>query len=493
MAEVTELKPSKPGESGDSGADNEPDQTTSAPKPGRGRPPNAARRPPEVRQPIFFDRVASVPKEDWGTRAFMYVYVDEPACNPKTFGESRYLLKSSAPILDLEGLKQDYGSFKGWMSLNLRKSGKDATDEVDRLNFEIYDPKHPPKIPRGSWANDARNKRWLDLLPPEPPPASAAASSLLEGARFYKDMRQELKEEIAPAEPQQTRTSEVLETMKAAKELFAPVSPAKDATPPADPFDLAAKIMAMRSNDPMMAVMMELLKNANTANEAARQREYELLKEKTAAPVEKPKTFMEQMTEFKTLKELFTTVSSSETVRAGRTGALDVVRDLGSKFFESDLANGVGQWLGSLAQRNASGQPVQMNGAPPQNGASRPALDDFQAFIQNVLNPALLRHYLQEFSGTDFAGWLYDGYPDRLKQLQAFTHPMMPGLRGAPAIIQAYKRTESMWPALSSRGEDAFAQFVKEFCEWKPEPAVDAEVIEAQPVGDSEEEGPERI
>src|ERR1039458_4422539 len=94
----------------------------------------------------------------------MYVYVDEPCCNPKTFGESRYLLKSSVPILDLEGLKQDYGSFKGWMSLNLRKTGKDATDEVDRLSFEIYDPKNPPKIPRGAWANDARNKRWLDLL-----------------------------------------------------------------------------------------------------------------------------------------------------------------------------------------------------------------------------------------------------------------------------------------------------------------------------------------
>jgi hypothetical protein len=69
---------------------------------------------------------------------------------------------------------------------------------------------------------------------------------------------------------------------------------------------------------------------------------------------------------------------------------------------------------------------------------------------------------------------------------------MMPGLKGAPAIIQAYKRTDSMWPALSSRGEQAFADFVHQFCEWKPDTAVDAEVIEAQPEDEGEEK-PERI
>ncbi|HUD74510.1 MAG TPA: hypothetical protein VMQ76_05510, partial [Terracidiphilus sp.] len=163
---------------------------------------------------------------------------------------------------------------------------------------------------------------------------------------------------------------------------------------------------------------------------------------------------------------------------------LDVARDLGSKFFESDLAIGVGQYLASLATRNVSGNPAQMN--PPQNGV--PA-NDFEAFIQNVLNPALLRHYIQGFTGGEFAGWLYDGYPDRVVQLQNFTHPMMPGLKGANAIIQAYKRTESMWPTLSSarpNGEAGFTEFVMEFCAWKP--------IEVKPVdGEEEEEGPERI
>ena len=166
------------------------------------------------------------------------------------------------------------------------------------------------------------------------------------------------------------------------------------------------------------------------------------------------------------------------------------MKDLGTKLFESPIAEGIGQWLGSVAQKNVQGNPAPMNGAP-QNGVQQRPADDLESFITHVLNPALLRHYIQGFSGADFAGWLFDGYPDRLSQLQNFTHRMMPGLRGASAIIQAYKHTDSMWPTLSSRGEQEFTTFVNDFCAWKPEqpePAIDAEVVESE-----KEEGPERI
>ena len=497
MAEVTELKPSKPGNDGDTTDQNGVDQTTPATAPQKskgGRPPNGARRPPEARQPAFFDKVASVPREDWGTRAFMYVYVDEPACNPKTFGESRYLLKSSAPILDLEGLKQDYGSFKGWMSLNLRKTGKDATDEVDRLNFEIYDPKYPPKIPRGAWANDARNKRWLDLLPAEAPPASAAASSLLEGARFYKDIREELKEEMTPNEPQQTRTNEVLETMKAAKDLFAPPATVPATTPAKDPLEIATALFTImnqtKADNPAIDMYRDELKAAR--DEMKEMRAAALAQ--VATPAEKPKTLIEQLTDFKALKDVFSNGTVAETVRAGRPGALDVIRDLGSKFFESDLASGVGQYLASLATRNVSG-----NGAPPQmsnpGNAMQPAQTEqqqFAQFIETTLNPALRRFYSQGMAGSDFAGWLYDAFPERLTQLQNFTHPLAPGMKGASVIVAAYKRTPEMWNLIQAQreGEPSFVQFVSEFCRWKPEDSEHDGVIDAEivPEGDSDEE-----
>jgi hypothetical protein len=316
----------------------------------------------------------------------------------------------------------------------------------------------------------------------------------------YKEIRDEVRDEREEPETPFDQTRSTLETMKLAKELFAP--PAQDTAAPADPFDTAKKIMDMRGNDPMIAALMQRLDAADKAAEKARDREFELMKElrQTATPaapaVEKPKTLMEQLTDFKALKDLFANGSvGGETVRAGRTTALDVARDLGSKFFESDLAMGIGQYLASLATRNVSGNgnPAQMNPGAPQNGVQRPA-NEFETFIQNVLNPALLRHYIQGFTGGEFAGWLYDGYPDRVVQLQNFTHPMMPGLKGANAIIQAYKRTESMWPTLSSarpNGEAGFTEFVMEFCAWKPETD---EPIEVKPVdGEEEEEGPERI
>jgi hypothetical protein len=422
----------------------------------------------------------------------MYVYADEPVCRAKTFGTTRYILKSSVPILDLEGLKQDYGSFKGWMSLNLRKTGKDATDEVDRLDFEIYDPKYPPKIPRAAWANDDRNARWIALLPPETPPASAAASSLLEGARFYKDMREDLKEELGPTEPQQTRTSEVLETMKAAKDLFAPTATTA-ATPAKDPLEIATALFTImnqtKAENPVIDMYRDELKAAR-----------EEMKEMRAAAItqvatEKPKTLIEQLTDFKALKDIFSNGSVAETVRAGRTGALDVVRDLGSKFFESDLASGVGQYLASLATRNVS-ENVQPQTMSNPGNAMQPAQTEqqqFAQFIETTLNPALRRFYSQGLSGFDFAGWLYDAFPDRLTQLQSFTHPLAPGMKGAPVIVAAYKRTPEMWNLIQAQreGEPSFVQFVNEFCRWKPEDSehdgvIDAEIV--QPEGEGDEE-----
>ena len=483
MAEVTEINPSKTTPSDNPPVENTPDQTTPmTPKAKNkgGRPLKGKERPPEVRQPQFFDRVASVPREDWGTRAFMYVYADEPVCKAKTFGTTRYLLKSSVPILDLEGLKQDYGSFKGWMSLNLRKTGKDATDEVDRLDFEIYDPKNPPKIPRAAWANDDRNARWIALLPPEATPASAAASSLLEGARFYKDMRQDLKDELEPSEPVQTRTSEVLDTMRAAKELFGAPTAATTATPPADPFDTAAKIMAMRANDPMMAVMMELLKNANTANEASRQREYELLKAQTNAPA---KTIVDQLLEIATnaeklkpLKEIFGFGAEAVVTRASRTTGMDILNNLVSGPAGAALAQGIGQLLmaapSMLAGNPANGQPMQPPPVlQPQVQTGPPPPENPEQRINRIgamwTRPLISEFFMKNAPGDVFAESMWDVAPDDYVFLKSF---------GAENLVDRYRRFPQAWTAISYRpptspgvtSEQEFIKFMQAFCAWEP-------------------------
>src|SRR6516162_6648644 len=169
MANVTEMPAQEAPVSEDIPPENEPATQTSVSK----RPPMKPGRPGKPNldpNPSFFKKVGAIASEDWGTRAFMYLYIDEPVCVEKTWGQYSYAMKFKQPILDLEPIKERYGSCKGWLSLNTRKSGKDATDQIDRYDFEIWDPPSPPKVPKAAWANDSRNDRWRALLPPEPPP-----------------------------------------------------------------------------------------------------------------------------------------------------------------------------------------------------------------------------------------------------------------------------------------------------------------------------------
>ena len=501
MANVTEMPPPEIAETQESAGESTPERATPAPKPdkpGRGRPPKGSQRPPDVRNPQFFARVAAIPNEDWGTRAFMYVYVDEPVCNAKTWGETRYILKSSKPILDLEPLKQQYGSFKGWMSLNTRATGKDNTDEVDRLNFEIFDPLAPPKIPVAAWANDARNNRWRALLPPEPPPANAAAAGLLDTMKVIKEIKNEVREEMEPAEPQTNSARETLETMKIAKDLFAP----SNGTATKDPLDLAMSIATqmnqMKAENPVVDILRDELKDLRAELRESRQnaekREQALLDElrkKEAAPAATTqKGLLEQVTEFaavadklEPIKKLFGFAKGeAETVVTGRKmGTLEFLSDVLPKIFESPLANAAAH---KIMQSTVQPQPnPAMQPPPPIERVSQPGGDPFQTFIGQVVTPKMLMFFEAGDSGEDFAGWLYEGFPEYFERLQTFTHPMMPGLVGASAILTAYKNTPNVWPRLATK-EPQFTAFVNQFCAWKPDQddaPADPGVIDAEP------------
>lgn len=446
----------------------------------------------------FFARVAAIPQEQWDAqKVYLYLYIIEPLCNLKQSGGRSYLNRYSQPVKDEHQIAVEYGSGRYRLMLTYARTSAADKGEIAQYDFEIYNPQYPPKVPRAAWINDSRNQKWEALLPKEPP--ASQAGSLVDAMKVYGEIRREVRDELDDDEPvvlQSTSTSEVLATMKAAKDLFS--QPASTAAPAKDPLEiavaLATTMMQMKADNPVIDMYREELKalrdemkEERAANRAAAEK----------APTTAPKGLLEQLTELAGPAEKGELVkkvlglafgNATEAVRAGRTTGLDVTRDIATKFFESDLATGVGQWLASVAQRNA-GPPPPMNGGPqlqPQ------PTDEFGAFLQNVLNPALLRHYIQGLTGTDFAGWLYDGYPDRLAQLQQFTHPRLPGLQGAAAIVQAYKNTPNMWPSLSSRGEPEFIEFANQFCQWKPtEEPIDAEVIE--PAAEQKEEGPERI
>jgi hypothetical protein len=408
----------------------------------------------------------------------MYVYADEPVCNKKTYGETRYILKSSAPILDLEGLKQDYGSFKGWMTLNLRKTGKDQTDEADRLNFEIYDPKYPPKIPRSAWANDDRNKRWADLLPPEPKPVADGTASLIEGARFYKEIRDEVKGEM-PDDQAPNSTRETLETMKLAKELFGPSNghtPAVQDSPLKIAVELATTMMQMKADNPVIDMYRDELK---AMREELKEAHAEMRKSQSAPAKSGFDQLMEIATSAEKLepfKKLFGglfgngngSVGSEGIIRTARTTGLDVLRD----FVTSPVAEKIGAGLGDLFSRMADAPPqpvtipltptvVNGDAAPrPQPSVQRET--DQQRIIriaQTITGPMLDEFFDQDEPGDLFAEKVFDFWPADLKFLQGL---------GAERILNLYRGFAPAWARIGPK-EQQFAQFLKEFCEWKPE------------------------
>ena len=502
MANVTELKPSDTQKTSDIPPEFEP-ETAPGTEPKAAKPPNRGGRPPkgkdsptEAKSPRFFDRVSEVDKADWGTRAFMYVYVQEPACNPKTFGETRFILKSSAPITDLEGLKQDYGSFKGYMTLNLRKSGKDGTDEVDRLDFEIYDPKHPPKIPRKAWANDPRNARWEALLPPEAPPASAATASFLDSMKVYKEIVADIKsdtktEAAAPVDP----TNATLQTMKLAKELFAAPAVAAPPTPP-DPLQTAVKLaetmMQMRADNPVIDMYRDELK---ALREELKEERAESRKAQTAQqPASAPKSFIEQVKELAGLGEALKPLAGilglggpAEAVagRAVKPAALDYFREFTNSPMGTALGSGLGNVLSAFASRATAppqappGQPQQ---PPPvvinrqQPDGTAPPQEPREARIlriaQTITRPMLYEYFLTNEDGDDFAAWMFKSWPDDY----VFVRSM-----GADEIVRRYKEIPVAWAIIAAREKD-FVDFIGEFCAWDPDAAE--EPAQGEPADD---------
>ncbi len=420
--------------------------------------------PPKKKIPkvlTFFERVQNIPRADWGERAKIKVYRLAPLINRLVGSENKYVTIYREPINE-EKIKHDHGSGRYRLYLNYKPPGQ-TEQELDSTEFDILDPKYPPNVPPGEWIDDDRNKQWAwsrapgmpAAPPPPPPPPATGVGELVNVLRVAGDMRREIREEMQPNPP------------------TAPVAPAPVALAPPDPFDTAKKIMDMRGNDPMIALLMARMDAQDKAAEAARLREYELQKElrqqsNTTQAAALPKTLIEQLKELGEMKTLMATVFGGGTtgdgapIRPGKLGWLDFARETLPEIVNSKILN-------SLADRIANGAaapPVQFNPAAAQpvngNGAA-PSLDDTMKFVQAVVTPAMLEYFRCGEDGSTFAAWIHDGYPGRVAELQAF---------GEQRIYELYKQhaPRGDWAQLTSRGEPAFALFIHQFCTWKPEP-----------------------
>ena len=466
----------------------EPPESDDMPVQEAAEPPK--REPPKV--PSFFQTMGRVQKEDWGPRASIYLYRLEPMIDRLRGGDKKYIMMYTEPLTE-ERIMVDHGSGRYKAVLNIRKAGAERGDEIDSHFFDIMNLKYPPKVPKGEWVDDPRNKKWAWAKEPDVPPAPPA-SGLAEFTGVFRaasELRKEIREEMQPAQP---------------------VQPAQPA--PVDPWAAAEKILQMRSDNPMVTILMTRMDAMDKAAEASRLREAELQKElrdqmriqPQAQPAAAPKTLLEQATEFAEaatkLKSIFNTPGevggeAAKVVRAARMGALEFLAEVVPRIVDAPI-------MTAVAARLMAGAPPTdgITGAPalqPQPQPTQPNPQaDLEMFLRHTITPALVQAIADKETGANFAQWLWDFLPQRLTQLQNFTHPRLPGLSGPAAIIMAYKHSP-VWPSLSIHGEEAFALFVQEFCAWKsPDQEQEPEIPASGPTPfneptDSDQETQERV
>jgi len=435
------------------------------------RPPELPKRKAPPKAMTFFDRVQDIPLADWGTRAKIKLYRLAPIINRLVGSENKYITIYAEAITE-EKIKRDHGSGRYRLYLNYKNAGERNEKEIDMIELDILDMNYPPKVPAGEWIDDDRNKQWAwarqpgmpAAPPPPPPPPASGVAELVNMLRVGSEMRKEIREEMQPAQT-----------------AAAPAAPAAPA--PVDPWAAAEKILNMRSENPMVTLMQEQLKLSNLAAEAARDREFKseqaardrefklqeklLEASKAQQTAAAPKGLLEQLTEFaaitdklEPLKRLFGggSAEAAAPIRSGKFAMWDFAREVVPQVMNSKILN-------ALADKIAASPSPQLGNpaAAPANGNGARTVDDTMTFVQHVVTPAMLLFYKDEDDGATFAEWLYGGHPARVTELQAY---------GEQRIFELYKNYAPRpdWTnVLAARGEPAFAQFIHEFCTWKPE------------------------
>ena len=422
--------------------------------PRRGRPPvNKTQVPRAI---TFFQRLGAIAPEDWGTRAKVRVYRLAPIIDRLRGSDTKFICMYEE-IVNEERIKHDWGSGRYRLYLNF-KLPQQGEKELDSVEIDIMDMKYPPNVPPGEWVEDPRNKQWAwakGTFPAAAPAAAApgpAVSDPLAAFDTFMSIQDRVQERMTPAA------------------VAAPPAPPA----PADPFDTAKKIMDMRTNDPMISLLLARMEAQDKAAESARQREYDLQKElRQSQTVQQqaaaPKSLVEQMEELAKIKGTIQTLfgggaAAEGTVRPGKFGWLDFAREVVPEVMNSKILNALADKMTTSPITTV--YPINPATAPNGNGnGAKP--EDLLSFVQHVITPPLLEYFRTETDGTAFATWVYDGFPDRLAEIQAI---------GEQRIFELYKShaPREDWAMLTSRGEQAFAVFVHEFCAFKP-PAEEEE------------------
>jgi hypothetical protein len=451
----------------------EPVTAESQPKPAEPAPPP----PPNVRnkgKESFWHKVRDIPKEEWGKRAWIYVYCLEPVCNLKTAGENKYLVKSAEPITDEDSIMHDYGSGRYRLNLVYRKPAADRGDEVDATEIEIYNPKYPPKIPRTAWMNDPRNERWAALLPKEEPPVvQTGLGAITDAFQTFSAIRKDLREELTPptAAPAPAPTNTMSDTLQ-----------------------LVNTIMTMKADNPMGDLYRQEMQSIRDEMKAEREENRKLqaeLRARSAANGFSLETLLEKSdTLIPKLKGL---------LNLGGDKLTEVVHGRPRKWWEElalqiapplvqSIAPTIPMMISAIAQPRSNGMNGNngINGIPQQQQQALPAgqpaaapnpMQQLMTRVGNFLGANIkpLQKHFEDYrsgklldpddpesktDGGDFAAWVIEYHgADILRDARAL---------GSAQIMQMFRQS-MYWPAIQPH-EAKLAEFLDQVLSYSPEP-----------------------
>lgn len=442
-------------------------------------PPVAAPAKPEPPKiPTFFETMGKIRKEDWGPRASVYLYRVEPWTDRLRTSDKKYIQSYDEPINE-ERILVDHGSGKYKAVLSFRKpnSGNSNT-EIDSHYFDILNLKYPPKIPPGDWIDDPKNKKWAWARVPDAAAQQAASASglgqMLDAVKVINEIRTGVREEMEPAPA-------------------AVVAPVAVQPVAVDPWAAAEKILKMRSDNPMVAILMQRMEAMDRSAEEARKREFELQKELRQRSQQPQSNGMSTVKELiNSFKELLPDIK--QLIPGLGENAAPAATGRGSRmnaweFFQpafTEIAKGIGPAIPFLAQAmmtprtQPDAQPALLAPGPalpnpPQQPAAPASIADqkllnlARAIAPGVMKKLALDGPADEL-GAEFAVSVADMLTsDDFKALQA----------GSDKIVLLFKQS----PYWAMIGDEArFVAFVKGFCAWKPEaeeePPADPGVID---------------
>src|ERR1035437_7257198 len=348
-----------------------------------GRPPASQDRIPRVLS--FFDKVAEIPKEDWGPRARIKIYRTEPSIDRVSLGKKRYVRDSLQPI-DEDAIKRATWGGSGSYRLYLTYKAPNEREgkELDSVEVDILDTEYPPRLEPGEWLDLPENAKWKwakGLIETPPPTPQTPLSSIVEVMNATNEIRKTAIEEMRQS------------------------APATAAVSTADPMTLAMsfaeKLLTMRADNPMVTMMSEQL-SAMRAELAAQRVRSDALLDKLAEKNKEPEGKTDPTAMMKGLFEGFKSL---------RDGAAEMLPSSGGRgrmgpwqeFFQPVLPS-VMEMLKpvAIAVTQAAMQPKPQTNGPQRiqlapGAAAQP--QDFGAFLDQM-TPRML-HFVSNYDRSE--------------------------------------------------------------------------------------------